>query len=77
MLQQKRTKNLQGISKINPLVRKCNWKGIYYTSEKDDWNKFEESIQRLLLMFCMLKKKKYILPTFQNVTQGVKNKLIF
>ena len=27
---------------------------------------------QLLLMFCMLKKKKYILHTFQKVTQSVK-----
>ena len=25
-------------------------------------------IQQLLLMFCMLKKEKYILPTFENIT---------
>ena len=29
----------------------------------------------LLLMFCMLKKKKYILLMFHNITQMVKNKL--
>ena len=29
------------------------------------------------LMFCMLKKKKYILLTFQKLAQIVKNKLFF
>ena len=28
-------------------------------------------------MFCMLKKKKYILLLFENITQIVKNKLFF
>ena len=33
--------------------------------------------KQLLLMFCMLKRKKYILPMFQNITQIVKVKLLF
>ena len=32
---------------------------------------------QLLLMFCMVKKKKYILLLFQNITQIVKKKLLF
>ena len=34
-------------------------------------------IKRLLLMFCMLKVTKYVLPTFQNMIQIVQNKLFF
>ena len=34
-------------------------------------------IQRLLLMFCTIKKEKYILLMFQKITQIVKNKLFF
>ena len=28
-------------------------------------------------MFCILKTRKYILPTFQNITQSAKNKFFF
>ena len=34
-------------------------------------------MSHLLLLFCMLKKKNYILLMFQNITQIVKNKLFF
>ena len=34
-------------------------------------------MQQLLLMFHMLKKKKYILLIFQNITQIMKKKVIF
>ena len=26
-----------GGNKVNPFIDKCNWEGINYTSEKDDW----------------------------------------
>ena len=32
---------------------------------------------QILFIFCMLKKNKYILLMFQNITQIVKNKLLF
>ena len=37
-----------------------NWKGINYSSEKDDCKIFEKNLQQALFMFCMLKKKKNI-----------------
>ena len=37
----------------------------------------KKRIKRLLLIFCMLKVRKYILPTFQNMIQIVQNKLFF
>ena len=39
--------------------------------------KMRKIILQLLLMFCMLKMEKYILPAFQNITQMVKNKSFF
>ena len=33
-----------------------------------DWKKFGKNNLTIALMFCMLKMKKYILPTFQNIT---------
>ena len=39
--------------------------------------KLEKITPQLLLMFCMLKGRKYILPMFQKTTQKMKNKLVF
>ena len=57
-------------------INKYNWEGTNYPSEKDDWKRFEKNIL-LLLMFCIQKKKKYILLMFQKIIQIVKNKLFF
>ena len=70
-------KDPQIITKIKPFLNKCNWEGINFPSEKYDWEKFEKNNQRLLLMLCMLKMKKYFLAMFQNIIQIVKNKLFF
>ena len=49
-------KDPQRITKIKAFIDKYNLEGIHYPSEKDDWIKFEKNY-RLLLMFCILKKK--------------------
>ena len=41
--------------KLNILSTKFNWKRINYPSRKDDWGKFEKIIQKMLLMFYLLK----------------------
>ena len=51
-------KDLQRITKIKLFINKYSWEGINFPSEKDDWKKFGKKMQRLLLMFCMLKKTK-------------------
>ena len=56
----------QRITKFNPITNRCNWEGINYPSEKDDWKKIEKSNLTI-----------YILPTFQIIIQVVKNKLFF
>ena len=71
------TKDLPRITKIKPLINKYNWQGINFPSEKDDSKKFEKNNVTILLMFCMVKMKKYILLMFQNITQILKNKLFF
>ena len=63
-------KDPRGITKIKPFIDKYNWEGINYPSEKDNWKKFEKN-NRLLLMFCMLKKEKILL-MFQNILQILK-----
>ena len=53
-------------------INKYKWEGIIFPSEKD-WKKFEQ----LLSMFCRLKKKKYVLIMFQNITQTFKKSYSF
>ena len=50
-------KDLQRITKIKPFINKYNWEGINFPSEKDDW-------KNLRKIFCILKKKKYVLLMF-------------
>ena len=69
-------KNLQRITKIKHLTDKCMWEGTNYTSEEDDQKKIEKNIQ-LLLMFCLLKTRKYSLFMFKSKTQRTKSKLSF
>ena len=39
------------VSNIKPFINN-------YSSKLDDWKTFEKIIQQLLLIFCLLKKKK-------------------
>ena len=70
-------KDPQKITKIKPFLIKYNWHGINFLSEKDDWKKFEKNNATYDLNVLYVKKKKYILPMLQNITQIVKNKLFF
>ena len=51
-------KDPQRITKIKPFINKYNWEGINFPSEKDDWKNLRKIMWQLVLMFCMLKKKK-------------------
>ena len=68
-------KEPQRITKIKPFINKYSYYEINYPSEKDDWKIFEQKNVTIALMFCMLKKKKYILVLFQNILEILKNKL--
>ena len=48
------------MTKIKPFRNKYNWKGINVPSVK--------IIKQLVLVFCMLKRKKYIMLMFQQIT---------
>ena len=51
-------KDTQRISKMKPFISKYKLEGINFTSVKDDREKtWEKEIERLLSMFCMIKKK--------------------
>ena len=53
-----------------------NLEGINYSSKIEDWKRFEEIIQQLLSIFCILKKKKYVLLIFQKLIQIKKKEII-
>ena len=62
------------VSNIKSLINKYNWKGINYPSKTDDWKTFEKINTTIALNIFYIKKKKYALFIFQNITQPVKNK---
>ena len=72
--QEEMGKSPERITKIKPFINKYKKEGINFPSEKDDWKEFEKNNVKITLM---LKKKKYILLMFQNITQTMKNKLFF
>ena len=70
-------KDLQRITKIKPFINEYNWGGVNFPLEKDDWKHLEENNVTIVLNVLYAKNEKYILLTFQNITQIVKNKLFF
>ena len=50
------TKDSQRITKIKPFMNKHNRKGIRFSSEKDDWKKFEKN--NVTIAFNVLYAKK-------------------
>ena len=68
-------KRSEKITKIKPFVNKYNWLGIQFPSEKGDCKKFEKNNLTIALNVLYVKKEKYTLLMFQNITQIVKNKL--
>ena len=68
----------QMIIKNRSFIYKYNCKGINSPSEKPNLKKkLRKRIEQLLSVFCMLKKKKYILFMFQNIPQIMNKKLFF
>ena len=61
---------------MKPLLNGYNWKERNFSSEKVNWKKTEKNNVTIVLMFCILKKKKYTLPMFQKITQIVKKVII-
>ena len=72
--QKRSTKNKQ---KFSLFINKYNLEGINFPSEKDDSKIFEKYNLKNVLNVLHAKKEKYILPMSQNITQIVKNKLLF
>ena len=42
-------KDPQRITKMKPFINKCNWEGIKYPSEKDDWKKIDKNNVTIVL----------------------------
>ena len=65
---------------MKPFVNKYRLERINHPSKKKKKmirKKLRKTIKLLLLIFCLLKMRKYILPTFQNITRSAKNKSFF
>ena len=71
-------KDLQQIPKLKPYINQCNWKGIKFASDKEDWKKFEENNKEIALNILFVPHNKewirhvYI---YKNITTSKKNKL--
>ena len=66
---EKITGNHGRISKIKPFIDRYNWNEIDFTSTGKDWKKFSQTINQLLLIFCMclIILKKYVMRISQNI----------
>ena len=69
--------NPQRITKIETIINIYNWLEIKSQQKEMIGIKMRNLMLELLLILNMLKKKKYVLLTFQKITQTVKNKLFF
>ena len=67
-------KDAQRVSNMKPFINNYKWEGISYPLKTDYWERFEKIIWQLLLMFCILKKYKYVQLLFQKIIQILKNK---
>ena len=57
-------KVLQRIIKIKPCFDKCNWEGINYPSEKDDWKKFEKNNLTSIAVNVLYVKNERMYPAY-------------
>ena len=62
---------------MKPFINKYKWEGINLPSEKGDWKNFEKNNVTIVLNVLFVKKEKFILFIFQNISEIVKNRLFF
>ena len=70
--------NPERISITEPFINKYNWNNIRYPSKIDDWQTFEKNNSTIALNVLYTNEME-ICPAyiFQNITQTMKNKLLF
>ena len=51
-------KHAERITKIKPFINKYKWKGINFSSKKDDWKKFEKNNVTIAVNVLYAKKEK-------------------
>ena len=51
-------------TKIKPFINKYNWEGTNFSSEKDDWKKFEKNKVTIVFNVLYIKKAKKIYPAY-------------
>ena len=68
--------NAENVSNIKPFINKHKWKGINYPSKQMIGKRLTKIIRPLLLVFCILKKKKYVHLIFQKLFWIVKKKIL-
>ena len=66
---------MQKIAKVK-LVNQYNCEGINYPSKKIHGKKFAKSNVTIVLNILHAKKKKYIMPIFQNIIETVRKQVI-
>ena len=62
------------VSNMKPFINKCNLKGINHSSKQEIERRLRRIIRHLLVIFCILKEKKYIQLISQKLIRFVKNK---
>ena len=65
------------ITKIQPFKSKYNWKGKNYSSQKDDWKKFQENNLKTALNIFYAKNGKIYPPYVSQQNSKCGNKLFF
>ena len=78
----KQGKSPERIIKIKPFMNKFKWERTHFVhhndcSSQDDWKRLKKNNGTIPLNVLYAKKKKHILLMFQNITQIVKDNLIF
>ena len=67
----------EGITKLKPFIKKNNWEGINYLSEKDDRKKCEKNNLTIALNVLFAKNEKIYINYFSKHNSKWKNKSFF
>ena len=57
-------------NKIKPIINKYNWEGLNFRSKKRLEKTLKKNNGTIPVNFLCAKKKNYILPRFENITQN-------